>query len=230
MNKANLLKRIILCVLSVIVLLGVISVPCFAEEAPVDAKQVVALIEKLPVNSELVTIEHKDDILAAKTAYNGLTVEQRLDVPTNKSAILNADYAAIIPFLMADLVTGIKALPEAKKLSDKDTETVLALYNDYGLLDDDAKAAFSQEHKDTLFAAVNKLAPDKLAEGDAPAGDDATQEGEEEKEETKQKIDFNKVWQIALMVTASLIVLLTLAAIIVLIVKMVAIRRKVQGE
>ena len=219
MNKANFLKRIILCVLSVIVLLGAISVPSFAEEALVDAKQVVALIEKLPVNSELVTIEHKDDILAAKTAYNGLTVEQRLDVPTNKSAILNADYAAIIPFLMADLVTGIKALPEAKKLSDKDTETVLALYNDYGLLDD----------KDTLFAAVNKLAPDKLAEGDAPAGDDATQEGEEEKEETKQKIDFNKVWQIALMVTASLIVLLTLAAIIVLIVKMVAIRRKVQG-
>ena len=228
MSKINTTKRISVCVMLIVMLFSVLFVPVAAAEeeaAAVEPSQVIALIEKLPVNSELVTIDNKDDILAAKEAFNALSVEQRLEVPTDKVVLLNSDYSVLVPYMLADLVKAIKELPATKKLSEKNKEDILSLYRDYQFLDEDAKAAFSSDHKDTLIAAVNKLAPDQLAEEDKPKESEENKEEKDEKK-SKSKINWNKVWQIALMVVATLIVLLTLVALIILIVKMLMIRRK----
>ena len=227
-SKKHFLATVVCFLITMLLVVGSISVFATGEEATVDPQTVIQLIDKLPLDFEQVTIQHKDDILAAKEAFNALSVEQKLDVPTEKVVILNSDYSAVNPLMLGELVAAIKKLPEPKKLSAEDEKNILGLYRDYCYLDEEAKSALSKEHKQTLINAVNALAPDKLLEEDRPA--ESTEESENEEQEEKSSVDFNGIWQIVLLIFVTIIVLLTLVAVIILIIRIIKLNEGNQVE
>ena len=157
-------------------------------------------------------------------AYDALTPDQKIEIASDQLVILNSDYSAVMPYVLANLVTECKAM-DVDKLGNSDKDKIVGLYTDYGILDDTAKEAFSKEHKEKLLTAVQKLSPDSLTEDDKELASQLAEEEPEEEEQEDDKVSLSTIWQIAIIIFVSLIVLCGLAAMIVLLIKIIKLSR-----
>ncbi|MBQ7288146.1 MAG: hypothetical protein IJW78_00270 [Clostridia bacterium] len=230
-NKTYAFGRILATVLAVVLTFSVVlcaGVGASAEEISAEAQNVLTLLEKLPSNPEAATLENKDDIVAAKVAFDALTVDQQLEIPVEKLTLLNQNMATLTPLLLGDLVSKVKELPKLSKITDKDKDDVVALYNAYTAMDNSAKEAFSADLKEQLLKAVNKVSPDTLKDEDKEllgTSEDEKKETDEKKEESKKKVDFQTVWQYVLIAFALLVVLCAFVAMVILLIKIVRMGR-----
>ncbi len=169
MRNKMAIKRILCTVAALIMLLSVCAglFTVSAEEISSEAKSVIAMIEKLPTDPKMVTKDHKASIVEAKTAYNALTPEQKIEIPTEKVSILNGDYSAALPFMMQELTVKLEKLPTSDKVESADKENIIALYKDFSILDETTREAFSNNYIENLLGAVYKLAPEELSESDS---------------------------------------------------------------
>lgn len=205
-----------------------------ADEISSEAKSVVEMIDKLPLDPKTVTKENKDAIVAAKTAYNSLTPEQKIEIPTEKLTILNGDYTAVLPIMMAELTVELKKLPTRDKVSEKDKDKILALYEDFSILDETTREAFSNEYIENLLGAVYKLAPDELTEEDAEkiskieetkkieAEEKAKKEAEKK---AKQKQLISNILKYSLVIFLAIMVLFAFIVMLIMIVKFIKLSR-----
>ncbi|MBP3627476.1 MAG: hypothetical protein J6J39_05500 [Clostridia bacterium] len=217
----NKLSKVFILLLTVILLSAICITPqtVFAENASAEAQAVIDLIAKLPTDTKTVTIDHKDDIVAAKVAYDALTPDQKLEISSDNLVKLNGNYSAAMPFVLQNLVTKVKKLPDVEKIGEDKKDEIVSLYTDYGVLDETAKGAFAKAHREKLLLAVSKLAPDKLSEEDKEAVAKLSEQTETKSDKNKEKISFSTIWQMSIIIFVSIIVLCGLAAMIVLLIK-----------
>jgi len=228
MNK-NII-RVISAVFALVLLIGVCALPVSAADVSPEAEKVIALIKKLPIDAKTVTVDNKADIVAAKLAYNELTPDQKLEISTDYLVILNGDYSAVMPYILANLVNTMKTLPDADEIKESEKDNIISLYIDYQLLDDTAKGAFSANHKEKLLSAVSRFAPDELTEEDAETIKTLIEKREQKEKEQKEKEAAAKaqkkkaienVLKYGLVIFMALIILCSLVAMIILIIKLV---------
>ena len=138
------------------------------------AKAVTDSINDLPAAAD-VTLENKDAVEAARTAYDALTDDQKALVSEDTLKKLTDAEKAIADLEAAKSATdSINDLPDTITLADKaDVEAARAAYD---ALSDDQKALVDQDTVDKLTAAETALAKvlaDKQAADDAAALVDA---------------------------------------------------------
>jgi len=233
MNKLTKLLSVIL-VLVLFVGLCALPIGVSAEEVSSEAKKVISLIEKLPADPETVTAQHKEAIVEAKTAYNELAPEQRIEIPTETLTRLNNDYSAVVPFIMEELAKKLKELPTSDKAKESDKENILALYADFAILDQNTREAFSNEYIENLLGSVYRLDPEKLTEEDAEtisvieekkkAEAEKKAKAEAEKK-AKQKALLEKIAKYAFIIFLTLIVLAAFAIMVIMVVKVLRLAR-----
>ena len=122
----------------------------------ISVSELIERINALP-DSEHITLDDKEEFKKIKKAYDSLSDGEFNQLPAECILKVTGDYEALCLLMMPDIVERIKALPDVKKLTAKDKETVLELYDDYEFLNDDCKAAIASKHSDKLKEAYEKV-------------------------------------------------------------------------
>ena len=223
-KKATTLLLTFLMIFSL--LSSIATTGAFAEEVSAEVQAVIDLVDKLPADPEMTTAEDKDNIVAAKLAYEALTNDQKQEIPPAKLTLISANVSAVMPLILAEVVSDIKKLPETDKLTSSDKDKILDIYKNFSVLDGDAKAACSKEYKTTLLLAVDKLSPDTITEDEKAVIDEykkelAEQEAKKVAAQKEKTAKIYKTWQYILMALALLLLLFSIVIIVILIVKIV---------
>lgn len=125
-----------------------------SESGPTD---VVALAEKmnaLPIEDD-VKLEHYETIYEIRQQYEALSADQAASIPVDAIKKYNAALAKIIPIVMADITKQVNELPDVKKLTSKDYETIMALKEKLAFIGDNVE--FMEETvTEKLNAAIAK--------------------------------------------------------------------------
>lgn len=124
--------------------------------ASASVSEVVAMIEALPEALEL-TIEDKDAVKEAKRAYDALTADQKAEIPTELNAKITTVYNEAVTLILKQLRSDIADLPEVDQLKASDYDQVMALYDDYQFLTEDAQNYLKADLKEKLLDAVEKV-------------------------------------------------------------------------
>ena len=101
---------------------------------------------ELPVGTDI-SEDDEDEIVAAREAYNALTLEQKEKVPQDTVDTLCA----------AEAVLGIVELPVGTDISEDDEDEIVAAREAYDKLTEDQKKKVPQDTVDTLCAAETVL-------------------------------------------------------------------------
>lgn len=221
-------KKVITLLVSLLMIFSLFSAMATsgvsAEEISAEAQAVIDLAAKIPTNPETATLDDKDNVIAAKLAFDALTNEQKGEVPPETLSLITANTTVLMPQILTEIVTKIKALPKTDKLTSSDKENVLDIYKMYSVLDDTARSACSKDYRVALFSAVNKLSPDTITEEEKAFVDEYNKKLEEQKAkeaaaEKAKKDRVYTVWQYSLMALALLVVLFSVVIMIILIIK-----------
>ena len=159
----NKMKKLITVIISSILICAVLVSFSIVANATDEAsseitpaiQEIIDVIDTLPTNTDLITIEHKDAIAEIKTKYEKLSDDEKIAFPSDKYNIYSFAEIAITPFLLDSVATRIEAL--GKNIKAKDNEEVLDIYNDYLTLSETAQSALSKKNTDKLLAAVEKV-------------------------------------------------------------------------
>ena len=132
------LASILLC----LCLIFTLSTVAFADEAITDNMQkIIDVINTIPKDPNLLTIEHKDIILQVEKDYEALSDDEKIAFPQETYNVLSAAKYGIMPIVLNDVASRIEALPE--KITAKDAEAVKAIEEEFMLLDETAQSALS---------------------------------------------------------------------------------------
>ncbi len=107
-------------------------------------EKVATMIEALP-DPEMdgtITLEHKDAIKSAYSAYEALTVGQKDDFDAGLFAKLSKARTKVSMLMATEIFDRIAALPEPEALTPEHKEEILAVWEDYNFLDDILKSSF----------------------------------------------------------------------------------------
>ena len=137
------------------------------------ADAVIEKINALPANTDI-TSANKDDIEAARAAYNALTPAQKDRVPSDKLQELTGAETALSEAQVNETSEKINDLPDADKVTASDKEAIEAAREAYDALTPDQKAQAGDEAKEKLEAAEAALAIAELPSADAVTSSDKT--------------------------------------------------------
>ncbi|MBQ9247440.1 MAG: hypothetical protein IJ171_02515 [Ruminococcus sp.] len=134
-----------------------------AETAIADLEAAAAVTDTINALPEEITLEDKDDVEAARAAYDALTDDQKALVDEETVTALTDAETAIANLEAAEAVTEqIEALPETITVDDKDD--VEAARAAYDALTDDQKALVDDETVNALTEAEDALAAAQVTE------------------------------------------------------------------
>lgn len=121
----------------------------------VTPEEVKALIEALPNPEEdnSITIEHKDAVKGAWTAYESLSAGQKDEFDATLSGKLANVRFKISILVAGELVKALNELPEVEDLTADDVEQILALWDDYQFIDESVLAELDADVIEKMEAA-----------------------------------------------------------------------------
>jgi len=123
------------------------------------ADEATEFIEDLLPNFEDITVEDKDDVQAAREAYEALTDDQKAKVDPEILAKLEAAEKEIVDIETSTEATNtINALPATDEITPDDKEAIAAARKAYDELSDEAKKKVPEETLEKLDAAEITLA------------------------------------------------------------------------
>ena len=127
------------------------------EENPASASEFQQMLAGLPDDSDLVTLDHKEAIKAAKRMYDAFG-DAELDAVEQKDSMkLSALYKAVSLLMVGDIVSRIENLPDANKLKAKDKETVMAIKDDFDFISEETREAIDSDLRGKLADAVKAV-------------------------------------------------------------------------
>lgn len=223
------MKRIFTTLFSVL-LIAVFAFSSFAALAEdtetIDIEQIKEICTRLP-NEKTVKMEHKDDILTAKKAYDAMDTEQKLALGSENIAKISVAYDAFIPLLMTDVVARIEQLPEKAEKADKDTVTVL--WEDFSLLTTDAKESVNKKLVKKLKTTVKAVDSSLLSEEDLQALQQEEQKAKEEEEAKNAQAGAPAfhAWEVIVLGVLAMVILFNIVMIVVVAVKIFSANKRV---
>ena len=114
-------------------------------------------INELPVVTEI-TLDDKDDILAAKEAYEALNDHQKEKIPAETLEKLEAAVQEIVDIEVAiETDEEINELPDVKDIALDDLDDILAVKEAYDALTDHQKEKIPEETRQALEDAVKEV-------------------------------------------------------------------------
>ncbi|MBQ9965506.1 MAG: hypothetical protein IJP22_02105 [Clostridia bacterium] len=125
-----------------------------SQSGPTDVAALVEKMNALPIEDD-VKLEHYETIREIRQQYEALNADQVASIPVDAVKKYNAALAKIIPIVMADITKQVNELPDVKKLSSKDYETIMALKEKLAFIGDNVE--FMEETvTEKLNAAIAK--------------------------------------------------------------------------
>ena len=123
----------------------------------VAANEVAKAIDSLP-EVENITLDDKDDIIAAKEAYDALSSEQKAKLAPEVIKTLEEASKEIDNIVKAkEVIDAINSLPDADSIKVSDKEVIEATIAKYETLNDEQKAKVDQDTVNKLYEAKEKL-------------------------------------------------------------------------
>lgn len=121
----------------------------------VDSSELLDLISKLPDPDveDNVTLDCKEDAVKAWKMYNALSAGQKDDFDSAASAKLMKVRYQLSVKMAGDFVTAVQKLPAVSKLTDKDVEKIMSLWDDYEFLDEGVKDVIDDDVKEKIEKA-----------------------------------------------------------------------------
>lgn len=213
------MKKIISLVLAILLifLCAFSSFGVMAQEnETLDIAQVQEICERLP-NEKTVSLDHKEDILAVKKAYDAMDTTKRIELGSENISKIAVAFESFTPLLLGDVVARIESLPKNVKKADK-TE-VKVLWEDYNLLPEDAKQAVNKQLAKILNDAVKATNPDLL-------GEEQTENNEKETEKKENTNSTFRIWEIIVLSILALLITFNIIMVIVVAIKIFKAIRK----
>lgn len=197
-KSVKVIASVILC----LCLMFSLSTLTFAEDAAItdNMQKIIDVINTIPKDPNLLTIEHKDIILQVESDYELLTDDEKIAFPQETYNILTAAKFGIMPIVLNDVATKIEALPE--KITAEHADEVKAIQEGYLLLDESAQAALSEKNTKKMNDAIEKI--------NNPGASDEEQKGD------KKGIEFNLETIIILVLSVLVLINLVLFIIVVI--------------
>ncbi len=99
-----------------------------------------------PEDGSAITLDLKDEVRKAYEAYEALGTGAKDDFDSELTTKLyNVRYKVSL-LLVNDMITRVKALPGVEELTKDDVEAVMAIWEDYGFIDEEIKAEIDDEY------------------------------------------------------------------------------------
>lgn len=125
-------------------------------ESTYTAEEVANMITQLPESFD-VTLKNKEDVKAAKRAYDALAPEQKMEVSNDLIEKLNELHKEIILLISENLTKEIPKLPKVKKLTADDYDKVMELYDDFQYIGEENQEYIDEDLKSKLLEAVKAV-------------------------------------------------------------------------
>ncbi|MBQ9965637.1 MAG: hypothetical protein IJP22_02795 [Clostridia bacterium] len=194
------LASILLC----LCLIFTLSTVAFADEAITDNMQkIIDVINTIPKDPNLLTIEHKDIILQVEKDYEALSDDEKIAFPQETYNVLSAAKYGIMPIVLNDVASRIEALPE--KITAKDAEAVKAIEEEFMLLDETAQSALSPKNTKKMQDAIEKIKNPGASDNNEQKGD-------------SKGIEFN--FETIIIIVLSVLVLINLVLFIIVVIRL----------